>query len=383
MRWLLVVVVAACGAQPAPPAPRTLTKTPVVAPPPPAPTTCADVAVILRGKVADERAAGPMKEEAIAKACLHDKWPVEIIDCIGSTTNTRGCLDKLDPKLRATYRERLARWNDAFPDEALDEEAVDDHLDFVDCSKAVGDASQYAPVLTLKGEDRELATALRRHHILALCEDWSTEARRCFEQLKTPDRCRTLLEPDQKQDLVDRLAEVDALMSKIAVVAKKPTSFACKQVVDFHYADARWKGKLDAMKPAERKKIIAESRTRMVKACTDDRWSASLRSCVVAQGGEPCFLAAGISALTWGFPPSGIPIKTGIPECDAYGDALRALASCTAIPKQAAQTMLDGFQRVAPTYANMGAAERTAAARSCAQSDAAIRQSARSLGCTI
>ena len=376
--------VVACGAQPAPPAPRTLTKTPVVAPPPPAPITCGDVAVILRGKVEDERAAGPMKEVAIAKACLHDKWSTEIVDCVGSTTNTKGCLDKLDSKQRAAYRERLARWNDTFPDEALDEEAVDeDHLDFVACAKAVGDASQYAPVLTLGGEDRELATALRRHHILALCEDWSMEARRCFEQLKAPERCRTLLEPDQKQDLVDRLAEVDVLMAKVAVVAKKPASFACKQVVGFHYADARWKGKLDAMKPPERRKLIAESRALMLKACTDDRWRASLRSCLVAQGGEQCFVAAGIGALTWGFPASAIPIKTGIPECDAYGDALRALASCTAIPNGAAQTMLDGFQRIAPTYANMGAAERTAAAKSCAQSDAAIRQSARSLGCTI
>ena len=380
MRWLVVLLVA-CSAAPA--ATRTAAPPPVEAVSPPAAITCADAAVILRGKVTDERTAGPMKEEAIAKSCLHDKWSAEIVDCIGGTANAYACLDKLEQAQRAALRERLERWNDAFPDEVLDDaedKVVDeDHLDYVDCAKAVGDPSQYAPVVTLKGEERDLSRALRKNHILALCEDWSTEARRCFEQQTAPERCRTLLEPDQKQALFDRIAEVDALMAKIAA-AKAP---ACKKVVEVHYADAHWKGKLGAMKPGEKKKIIVESRKKMGESCTTDKWNASVRGCIVLGGGDACFVAAGMSAYTWGFPPTGIAIKTGIPECDAYADALRALVSCTQIPRQAAQTMLDAYQQTASALANLPAAQRTAAANSCQQADSAIRQSARSLGCTI
>jgi hypothetical protein len=372
VRWL-VVLLAACGATPAP-APPAPAKPVVVAPAPPAAVTCGDAGVILRGRVGDERAAGPMKEEAIAKACLHDKWPAEVLACVGGA-NAKSCLDKLTPAQRKSYRARIARWNDEFPDEELDDETMENLVDFVDCGNAIGDASQYVPVLTLKGEERELAIAMRRKRLLALCEDWSTEARRCFQDVKQPERCRTQLEPDQKRALVDRLAEVDALMAKIA--ATKPP--VCKKLVDAHYADARWKGKLEALKPAERKKVIAASRTAMVKACTDEKWSVTVRSCVAADAGNGCFVTHG----AWGFPPNAIPIKTGIPECDLYGDVLRALVQCNQIPKPAVQAMLDAYQQTAAGYANMSAAERTTAARSCSQADSAIRQSARSLGCTI
>lgn len=380
MRWFVVVLVAACGAQRAP-APVVVTKQPSLASRPPAPITCADVAVILRGRVADERAAGPMKEEAIAKACLHDKWSQDVIDCAGSTPSAKRCLARLDAKQRSALAMRLGDWNEEFPDETFDDPRLDeDFVDFVDCTKAIGDASRYAPVLTQTGEARELAVAMRRHQLLALCEGWLTEHRLCFEREQDdPDGCRMVLPPAWRQAIVDRLAEVDAVMAKVAAT-KPPT---CQRVVAFHYADARWKDKLAAMKAAARKKIIAESRARMRKACTDESWTASLRSCIVAQGGDHCFHAASITPATWGFPASGIPVKTGIPECDAYGDALRALASCKQIPRQAVQTMLDQYQEAVPTFAIMSAAQRTAAARSCTHADAAIRQSARSLGCTI
>ena len=369
------MAVVACGASPAPAPPPPAPKPIVVTPTPPAPVTCGDAGVILRGTVDDDREAGPMKEAAIARACLHDQWPAEVLACTGSTPKPKSCLDKLSPAQRKAYRERIARWNDAFPDEELDDETMENLVDFVDCPNAVGDASQYAPVLTRKGEERELAIVMRRKRLLALCEDWSTEARRCFQDLKQPEHCRTLLEPDQKQALVDRLAEVDALMAKVA--ATKPP--VCKKLVAAHYADARWKGKLEAMKAADRKKLIAASRTAMVKACTDERWSATLRSCIAADGGNECFVATG----AWGFPPSAIPVKTGIPECDTYGDALRVLAQCNQIPKPAVQAMLDAYQQSAAVYASATAAERAAAALACSQADSAIRQSARSLGCTI
>jgi hypothetical protein len=376
VRWLVLVVVA-CSAPPAAPVARPI-KT-IVKAAPPAPVTCGDAGVILRGHVEDDRAAGPMKEAAIAQACLHDAWPAAVLACIGGTALPKACLAQLAEPQRVAYHAKLGHWADDFPDEQLDEESPDDEVKFVDCATAVGDASQYAPVLAQKGEERELAVALRRRHLLALCEDWSTEARRCFDEVKKPESCRVLLEPDQQQDLIDRLGDVEVLMSKIGA-AKTP---ACKRVVEVHYADARWKGKLDAMKPGEKKKIVIESRKRMLEACVADKWTGGVRSCITVGGGDACFIAAGMSVQTWGFPPSAIPIKTGIPACDAYADALRALAGCNQIPRQAAQTMLDAYQQTAAAMANMTGATRTAAASSCKQADSAIRQSAQSLGCTI
>lgn len=320
-----------------------------------------------------------MKEAAIAQTCLHAGWSAELRECIGGPT-PKACLEGLTETQRTAYREALSRWSDEFPEEERDGQPTDDdHVVFVDCGTAVGDASQYAPVLVQKGEPRELAVALRRQHLLALCEDWRNDVRTCFDQMKQPERCRALLEPDQRQELIDRLAEVDALMAKVGA-AKAP---ACKKVVEMHYADAHWKGRLGALTPAEKKKLVGDARKAMVDACTAEKWNASVRSCIAVGGGDPCFIAAGMSVHTWGFPPSAMPIKTGIAECDAYADALRALARCNQIPRQAAQTMLDAYQQTAAGMANLTGASRTAAANSCKQADSAIRQSAQSLGCTI
>ena len=374
----MLVLVAACGAQSAPP-PKP--SAPPPAPPrvvgPPAPVTCGDVGVLLRGDVNDDREAGPVKEATIARACLHDKWPREVIECVGSATRPTPCLDKLTKEQLAAYHKKLLAWSDAFPGEdvAIEDELVDD-VAFVDCAQGIGDVTQYAPVVTVTGKPREVAVSLRRYHVLELCEGWDMTVRQCFSEGKAPAQCRKLLDPDQEQDIVDRLADADALIAKVAAV--KPP-FTCDRAVKAHYADARWKGVL--AKAKDRAAVIAKSRKLMLDACTNDKWSENLRACLIAAGADACFHASGIAP--WGFPPSAIPIKTGIPECDSYGDALRALLNCSAIPKQAAQTMLDSFQKSAGAYANMLPPARTAAANSCKQSDSAIRQSGRSLGCTF
>ena len=374
----MLAVVAACGAQPVQ-APVPAKQAKPVTTKPAAPVTCSDAAVILRGTVADERNAGPMKEEAIAKSCHFDHWSSEMLTCIGSSPKPKTCLDKLSAEQRGSYRRRMATWNESFPDEVNDDVADDkDQLDYVDCGDGIGDVSQYSPVLNLKGTDKELALAMRRNAVLALCEDWSTDVRRCFERKESSERCRKMLEQDQQQDVTDRLAEIDALMTKIGT-----TKADCKKVVDVHYSDPRWHGKLMAFKPADKTKVKTQARALMVKTCVDEKWSDSLRGCIVANGGDACFVASGITAATWGFPPSGLPIKTGIAECDAYADTMRALLTCTSIPRQAAQAMLDTHQQAVPRYINMPAAERRQAASSCAQADAAIRQSAKSLGCAI
>lgn len=379
---MLVLLIAACGSQaaaprpappPPPPAPITLDTSA-----PPEPVTCGDVGVLLRGAVDDERDAGPDKEATIANACLHGKWSREVIDCIGSSATPRDCLANLTPAQSTAYRKQLVAWLDEYPDEELEDDHEELAETFIDCKQGIGDVSQYAPAITASGSRRELAVSLRRHHVLELCEEWDEEVKQCFVAGKSPAACRTLLERDQEQAVVDALVEVDTLLARVDA-RKGPAT--CDRVVKTHYADARWKGVLAKVKPAERARVIAESRKRMRAACNSEAWSEPVRACIVAAGGDACFHASGIAA--WGFPPSVVPIKTGIPECDAYGDALRALVKCTAIPRRAAQSMLDGFQRAAPGYASMTGAQRTMAASNCKHSDAAIRQSAKSLGCTI
>jgi hypothetical protein len=327
----------------------------------------------LRGTVADEVNAGPMKEEAIARACFHDHWTQAVIDCVGTDAKPAACLDKLEEDQNLAYREKLRSWNDEFPDEKLDLPDEPEPEKPLECAFVIGDLAQYVK-LALKSADRELAIAMRRSVLLPLCDDWSAEARKCFATQVMPSNCATKLEPDQATELHDKMLDIDHLFDRIATAGAQ----TCDKVVKVHYADDKWK-----LKSKDRKRLITESRARMVKACADEQWSEALRGCIVIEDSDRCWLAAGITTGTWGYPASGIPIKTGVAECDAYGDTLRALAACTQIPKQAAQTMLDNFKVMADGLTNIGAGKRIEAANSCKASEKAIRQSASSLGCTI
>jgi hypothetical protein len=206
---------------------------------------------------------------------------------------------------------------------------------------------------------------MRRHAVLAQCDNWSTKLRACVAK-DGPAKCAV--------DLARPLAQIDVIMRKVDGV--KAT---CADAVKAHYADTSWTGKVPAMKPRELKRVMADSRARMTKACTDDKWSEPVRACIVVHGGDACFVGIG----AWGFPALGIAIKTGIADCDSYSDTLYALLTCTAIPHQAVEQMLTSYQQTVPAFANMTAAQKAAAANACKASDSAIRQSATSLGCTI
>nr|MBA3817323.1 hypothetical protein [Deltaproteobacteria bacterium] len=334
-------------------------------------------------------AAGPMKEAAIAKACLHGQWSADVLACIGSARTARECLTTLTPAQRELLQRQLAAWNDAYPDELLEDAGEDDDVDvadlsYVDCAQGVGDVATYAPPLTVTGDDKELATALRRAAITILCDGWATDVRRCFQDGEPLATCRGQLAPDQEQALASKLADVAGLTARAAALRKQPAKLTCPRVAATHYGDGAWRGKLDAIKGAERRKLIADSRAKLAKACTADAWSPNLRACLVAGGGEACFAAISPAlARAWGYPAGGLVVKTGIPECDSYGDALRALAQCPQVPRAAAQSLLDSYQQTAASFASTPIADRPARAAACKLGDVAIRQSASGLGCTI
>jgi hypothetical protein len=378
---LLAAVLGACRAA-APAAP-------IVAVPPPVPVSCGDVGVILRGRVEDPRRAGPEKEAAIASACMHGGWAPEVLRCIGGQPNARACLEQLTEDQRGAYDKKLVAWNDKFPDEMLegadgepfDGDAPDDD---VHCAEAVHDVDQLAPPVGSIGEDRGVAVALREPALVSLCDDgWSPEVRTCFRDSKSGpfEPCRAQLEADQQKALADKLAAVDLLAARIAAAKRKPPTIDCKQVSAAHYADAAWRGKLPALGGARRAQVIAESRTRMIKSCTDGKWSASARACFVVGGGDSCFALQ--QTFGWGFPAAGVVMKTGIAECDAYGAAVGKLDTCDKLPPLTRDSLRESFTRQNERWLNVPVDARKTTSTSCKAGEDSIRQIAASVGCKL
>ncbi len=390
---VLLLLVAGCT-KPAPVAPAA-PAAPAPAPAPkPAAVTCADAGVLLRGTVDDQKQAGPAKEAAIARTCRAEKWPAEVLGCVGDKPLARPCLDKLTPPQRTAYDEALVAWNEAFPDEMLEEayEGGDDiGMDsYIDCSDAIQDASGFSPAVTLTGDSRDYVLELRKEALLVLCEEWENDRRTCFRDLVNEgragntaavDACRAQLDPAHAKEVTDKLAELDKLGAKVDTLKKTAASHDCKKVVATHYADAAWKGKIDAVKGRERTKAITESRAKMTKACTDDKWPPNMRACLVAGGGDTCFTS--VSASSWGFPALGVYVPSGIPECDAYARTMKAVDACTAMPQSQRDAIKRSWSYLSATWANTPPDRRAATATSCKQVDEAMRRAVTNAGCPI
>ena len=186
MRVAFALVFLACSSPPLPqrsPAPIAPVAKPVATKP--APVTCGEAGVILRGKVGDDKIAAPEKEATIARACLRGKWPAEV---------------ELDP---------------------------------VDCIKASAPSQHLTPRLAQTGTDLTFAIAIRADAVEMACDDWSNAIRSCFADAvpSTIDSCRKALQPDQAKLLTDKLAESDALLAKIATLAKKAGAADCTKAM--------------------------------------------------------------------------------------------------------------------------------------------------------
>jgi hypothetical protein len=363
--------------------------------PRPAEVTCGDAGVMLRGSVDDQKQAGPAKEAAIARTCKLEKWSADVLGCVGEKPQAGPCLEKLTAAQRTAYGEALVAWNELYPDEVIEESSDegDDMMGmdtYIDCSDAIQDVSGFTPAVALTGDTRDYVLELRKEALLALCEDWDMERRGCFRDLAASggassamkvDACRARLDPAQARAVTDKLAAIDALGAKLAGLKKNAATHDCKKVVAAHYADAAWKGKMDAVKGAERTKAIAESRAKMTKACTDDKWSPNMRACLVAGGAEACFTTG--SASTWGFPAIGVVVKSGIPECDAYAHTMKAVDACTAMPQSQRDAIKRSWGYLSASWASVPPERRAATAASCKSVDEAIRRAVSNAGCKI
>ena len=392
-RALGLVLLVACGggAQPAPP--------PVAATP--ARATCSDVGVLLRGGVGgDPDVSGPRKEALIAKGCVDDRWSQAVIDCVASTPSARAeaCLDQLDVKQRTAWDARMQHFREQHgdPDLPFASEGEHDHDHdlvaasapdpHVECTHAAADPSSFPPALGDKSDEREWTENVRRGWLLEECDHgWSETLKRCLRGSagnagKTEACVAAHLPAGERAELTKKLTELDRLASKIAAAKQKPATIGCKQVVARHYGDARWKAKLDGYKPAERKKMIAASRAKMLADCKDQGWADTLRACIVAGGDEPCFASYGMR-LRWGFPAAGVVTTIGVAECDAYRAAVMKIATCDKLPQQSRDALVRSFDEMQAQMASLPAADRAKSATSCAAGIDAIAQIAKSVGC--
>jgi len=386
MRSLLVSLsLVACGPAAKPHGTTVVAGKPAAPLPPPAATTCTEAGVLLRGPVeneADNHEAGPSRAGAIAEACTEGKWPAELLHCVADSPDPQPCLDKLTEAQHELYDQKLVAWAEKFPSEIGGDDPVDN---YVDCEDGVGDVAMYAPPIALAGADQEFAVAMRRRAVVRLCNQhaWDIPIKQCLQAAKDApgvQACEAQLPPDQLTALAGRLGQLDALVAATLAKRKKPAS--CAGVVAVHYADAAWKGKLDGVKPAERKKAIAESRARMTKACTTEAWDPTVRSCLVAGGGDQCFVTAG---FVWTFPATGVlATSTGVPECDAYIDAMNKTQSCTKLAKESRDAFKDSFTAMREAFAQMKTMDESvkkAMADSCRYGAEALQQVLASSGC--
>ncbi len=378
-RLALFALLVACGSKP-PLAP------PAIAhhAPAPAAATCGDVGVILRGAIenTDDRAqAGRAREAAIANACELDRWPKDVIDCVATKPKPSACLAKLSDEQRASYDDKLAAWGDKWGGSTYggdDYGGVAGGVDApdVECSEAVKNAGGFPPAVKLAGDDVTWDGAMRKHALERLCETdlWPNTARECMSTIQPDgvDACMAGIDGEARARITARLGEVDAVAGKLADVRKQPRKITCDKVVGAHYADARWKDKLDWVKGKDRTKMIAESRDRMKKACVADKWTETLRACITVGGGEDCFAAGSVSA--WGFPAPGVAIATGIPECDAWGQAVTKLATCDKIPQTTRDALMEAYAQLAQQTAQMPKEALADMGAACKQATDAVKQ---------
>jgi len=383
MRSWVLLVLAACGSkQPTPP---------VVAQQPPAPAplvaSCADAGVILRGPVSSgDEQAGHAREQAIEKSCRDDKWSQAVIDCIAGTTKPQDCLEQLGEDARGKYDERLQAWDESYGGDAYGADGTY-HMQpaVVDCSDILDDVSNYAPVLDGKAAERAWQVKVRKAWLGEVCEhDWPDELKSCIngamnERVAIEACIEEHQGADKRDELTRQLADFGELAKKMDAAKKKPTSIGCKQVVAAHYADAKWKGKLDGYKAAERKKMIAESRTVMTKACTADSWDDTIRACLVSGGSDACFDDA--NKRKWGYPATGAVTSVGVTECDAYSTKVLTFASCTKVAQLTRDSIVRSQQQMLAEIARMPQAERAKTGTSCQAAMEAIELSLTNAGC--
>jgi hypothetical protein len=320
VKWIWLVAAACGGASEQQPPPR-----PPAPPPAIAPTTCADVGVILRGKVtSNDDDAGPAREAAIATSCHDDHWPAAVIACIGESRTPQSCVDKLSPMLAASYEARLAEWATRYT-ETSDVDGPDAETP---CG-VVGDV-----VVRLSDDvsvERDWVLDARKRLVEAECGGWSELTKQCMIADPPPSDLASCVPGDANLMLHAKLAAIDARAAAMSVAKQQPTTITCAKVAAAYYGDAEWKGKLAGATPKAHKKAIVGSRAAMQRACTDGAWNDTLRACLATGGAATCFAGTSVPAADWGFPASATVVRALPPACVEFERLAQHIDGCTSV----------------------------------------------------
>ncbi|HUS32483.1 MAG TPA: hypothetical protein VMZ53_28475 [Kofleriaceae bacterium] len=337
-----------------------------------APPTCEEVGIILRGANEDRsEAAGPAKERAIAEACTRDNWSQLVIACVAGTTDAHACLVQLTQAQHAALDNRLAAWAAQFGGDAGDSAPA------ATCFDALHAIELFDPPINDTSPERQWQINVRQRVLVDMCtnDPWTDEVNACLRDAASEaatGACVATLDPKVHAKLVS----LRELAKAIEALRKTPAKIDCKKVAEHHHSDARTKDALKALKPAERKQLLASARKTMADACTNEGWDEPTRACMIADGGEEtCF-----GTVRWGSVTPGIPM-IAIPECGDYATAVRDLQVCSAAPADTRAAMKQAFEEVERASMNVPADQKGALATACKTAADAVVQVRAAYGC--
>jgi hypothetical protein len=382
----------------------------VVAEPEPSKPSCATVGAKLLdehgyGKIPDDNKPGAKRgfEAEVLAACVDDRWPDAALDCMTTRPSAISCVGQLTTYQQKSFDLHLKdwerKWRVGAGEEPIEEEKPKPppekpkppptpREEWVSCE--LKEPAAYAPAIDDKAHARDLAIAMRERALETQCYRWGNPDKKCFNAARDAaaiQACRDKLDEHARTALANTLGEVDDDLKKIATLEKTPKAIACKVIAELHYNDDAWHGRVLPLPAAERKRLAVESRAKMTKSCTDDKWTALDRACLVARGGgeramSECFPKRYAFAARWGYPPAGVSYKTGVAECDVLGELVNKLATCDKLEADMRDMLQAGWGMEMARFLEWHGA-RDDIVRSCKQTGERYREFARDRGCSL
>ncbi len=229
------------------------------------------------------------------------------------------------------------------------------------------------------------ATALRKHRLVDACNNdgWNEHVKECFQKATDADHvttCMHKLNDNAQTGAQTAVLAALELATKTFDARTKPPTIACPKVVATHYSDALWKDKLTKIKPAQKKTAVTASRAKMTKACTADKWTPTLRACLIANGDFPecSMMPSGVDP--WGYPAFGVIVPTGVAACDKYLGGLAKLAECPGA-KDMRDTLYAMISSATSTVSEMNDESRKLMSEACTQGSEALAAEFKQFDC--
>ena len=325
--------------------------------------------MLLRGRVTSEDSgAGPARESAILRACEADHWAPVVLACLGTTGAAEPCLQQLTPQQRDNLQAKLDTWTAQFggsDDNGEDGDVGMPDQRYVDCAELLEDVANYTPPLDGASPERDWQTPLRKQLVQATCNTngWSEATRECVLAAGDPPAVDACLRGESSaKQLAQALTDLDGVAARIFEAKKHPATITCDRVVVAHYGEPRWKDRLTAVKPAERRRKIDASRAALRTACTADHWSATTRACIVVSDAPRCYA----EAMRWGYPALLAAVVTNVPaECAMYKGAIDRVATCESVAQGTRDSMKQASESLTGMWSRLSDAEAKALAPAC------------------